>query len=279
MDAKNEVTTGEFARICGVSKHTLLYYDEIGVFRPIRTESNRYRYYSLNQIEALQVIITLRDMGTPLKEVKEYMQGRNPQKLIALLKEKEKALEKELLAVKKKQYIVSQKIAETKHGDLAILEQVYVEKQEEMYFIPMINYQEDYKRTALEMTDMMMLCGKNGIPIDYSIGAIFSRQDMEQGKYGAYDCFYTKVEHKYARKALSKKKTAVKKRESGKYLAYCYKGYNWNNKESFLEITKYAKANKITIEDKWYEDALLDELSVNGYENYVMKISVRIQKE
>ena len=28
-------TTGEFARLCGVSKHTLCLYDELGVFSPI----------------------------------------------------------------------------------------------------------------------------------------------------------------------------------------------------------------------------------------------------
>ena len=28
------LTTGEFARLCGVSKHTLFHYDELGVFSP-----------------------------------------------------------------------------------------------------------------------------------------------------------------------------------------------------------------------------------------------------
>ena len=38
-------TTGEFARLCGVSKHTLFHYDEMGVFSPSGRGENGYRYY------------------------------------------------------------------------------------------------------------------------------------------------------------------------------------------------------------------------------------------
>ena len=47
MEKKSELyfTTGEFARILGVRKHTLFHYDEIGLFSPALKEENGYRYY------------------------------------------------------------------------------------------------------------------------------------------------------------------------------------------------------------------------------------------
>lgn len=33
-------STGEFAKLCGVSKQTLLYYDRVGIFKPERILEN-----------------------------------------------------------------------------------------------------------------------------------------------------------------------------------------------------------------------------------------------
>lgn len=60
---KNYFTTGEFAKICNVSKQTLFFYDNQGIFSPEFTGENGYRYYSYTQIEAFTVIVMLRDLG------------------------------------------------------------------------------------------------------------------------------------------------------------------------------------------------------------------------
>ena len=39
------MTTGELARIMGITKETLFHYDEIGLFRPAVVKTNGYRYY------------------------------------------------------------------------------------------------------------------------------------------------------------------------------------------------------------------------------------------
>ena len=47
-------TTGEFAKLFNVSKSTLFYYDEVGVFSPIIREENDYRFYAVEQIEVFE---------------------------------------------------------------------------------------------------------------------------------------------------------------------------------------------------------------------------------
>ena len=39
------------ARLCGVTKHTLFHYHQIGVFSPAVTGENGYRYYTPPQVE------------------------------------------------------------------------------------------------------------------------------------------------------------------------------------------------------------------------------------
>ena len=53
----------EFAKIAGMNRKTLQYYDEIGLFSPAYVAENGYRYYSLFQLDWLALIAVLRDLG------------------------------------------------------------------------------------------------------------------------------------------------------------------------------------------------------------------------
>ena len=87
---QNKISTGTFAKLCGVPKKTLLYYDEIGLFQPDHIAENGYRYYSYRQFEVLSVILALREIGMPLKEIKEYIDNRNPENMIRLFHEEDR---------------------------------------------------------------------------------------------------------------------------------------------------------------------------------------------
>ena len=63
MDRNLYMTTGEFAALMGVSKHTLFHYDDIGLFSPECVAENGYRMYSRYQLETLETILMLRDLG------------------------------------------------------------------------------------------------------------------------------------------------------------------------------------------------------------------------
>lgn len=65
----------EFAQLARTSRKTLQYYDELGLFRPTYVGENGYRYYALHQLDRLALIAVLRDMGLPLKEIREYLGG------------------------------------------------------------------------------------------------------------------------------------------------------------------------------------------------------------
>ena len=110
-------TAGEFAAIHGMSKQTLLFYDKIGLIKPAYVdENNRYRYYSAKQMEVLDTISMLKEVGMPLAEIREYMDDRSVEGAILLLeKENEKLTEK----IKKQRRInrrIKAKIAQLKEA-------------------------------------------------------------------------------------------------------------------------------------------------------------------
>ena len=81
------IKTGDFAKLCGTNKRTLIHYDEIGIFKPAYTDERGYRYYSENQFDVFFTINCLSKLGMPLKEIGAFLNHRNPQALKKLLLE------------------------------------------------------------------------------------------------------------------------------------------------------------------------------------------------
>lgn len=63
---------GEFSKLVNVPVKTLRYYDEINLFKPQEIDLfNGYRYYSEKQIDDLEVILSLKEVGFSLEEIKK----------------------------------------------------------------------------------------------------------------------------------------------------------------------------------------------------------------
>ena len=64
---------GDFSKLTNLSIRTLRYYDDIDLFKPKEIDLfTNYRYYSDDQLEDLQSIKDLQDVGFTLEEIKQY---------------------------------------------------------------------------------------------------------------------------------------------------------------------------------------------------------------
>lgn len=123
----NYFSTGEFAKLCNVNKKTLFHYDEIGLFKPEIVKESGYRYYSIYQLEIFDMIYTLRDLGVPLKEIKSFMDKRNPNSVVELFEYKTNEIENEIKLLRRKQEIMSNKMKLIKQHNLEIIGYSYEE--------------------------------------------------------------------------------------------------------------------------------------------------------
>jgi DNA-binding transcriptional MerR regulator/effector-binding domain-containing protein len=65
---------GDFSRLARVTIRTLHHYDETGLLQPAHVdEQTGYRYYTAAQLEVLQRIVLLKDLGFPLDEIREVL--------------------------------------------------------------------------------------------------------------------------------------------------------------------------------------------------------------
>ncbi len=63
----------EIADLVGISVRTLHHYDAIGLLTPEKTTQAGYRIYSNKDLETLQQILFFRELGFPLKKIKEII--------------------------------------------------------------------------------------------------------------------------------------------------------------------------------------------------------------
>lgn len=72
MVGKKFLTTGEFARLCGTTRETILHYDRKGLLTPKYIADNGYRLYGIEQYFDFDLICLLKEGGSTLEEIKQY---------------------------------------------------------------------------------------------------------------------------------------------------------------------------------------------------------------
>ena len=93
----SKYTTGEVAKICGISVRTVQFYDDKGLLKPSELTEGGRRLYSNEDVSQLKVICYLRSLGIGIKTIKQMLDADNSQKVIkCMLEEHEKQLKAEI---------------------------------------------------------------------------------------------------------------------------------------------------------------------------------------
>lgn len=93
----SEYTTGEAAKLCGVTVRTMQYYDRCGLLSPSRLTEGGRRLYSNQDIDTVNRIVFLKGLGLSLDSVKKVLTSEESEEvLLLLLNEQEKNIAKQL---------------------------------------------------------------------------------------------------------------------------------------------------------------------------------------
>lgn len=81
----SKYTTGEMAKLCGVSVRTVQYYDSRNILNPSRLSEGGRRLYSEDDLRRLKVICFLRSIDLPINSIARLLAEENPGSVISLL--------------------------------------------------------------------------------------------------------------------------------------------------------------------------------------------------
>lgn len=86
----SKYTTGEIAKLCGVTVRTVQYYDSRGILVPSELSDGGRRLYSEEDVNRLKVICYLREIGLSIDSISQLLSEENPGNVISLLLEQQK---------------------------------------------------------------------------------------------------------------------------------------------------------------------------------------------
>lgn len=85
----SQYTTGELAKLCGVTVRTVQYYDTRGILLPSALSEGGRRLYSDDDLRRMRIICFLRNMGLPIDAIGQLLSEDDPGSVITLLLEQQ----------------------------------------------------------------------------------------------------------------------------------------------------------------------------------------------
>jgi DNA-binding transcriptional MerR regulator/DNA-directed RNA polymerase subunit RPC12/RpoP len=93
----SKYTTGDIAKLCGVSVRTVQYYDTRGILNPSELSEGGRRLYSETDLQRMKIICFLRELDLPINSIRQLLFDEHPEHVISLLlEEQEKTLREEI---------------------------------------------------------------------------------------------------------------------------------------------------------------------------------------
>ena len=94
----SKYTTGEIAKLCGVSVRTVQYYDDRGILVPSELSEGGRRLYTEDDLKRMHIICFLREAGLPINSISALFAEKNPENIISILLEQQEQVLKEELS-------------------------------------------------------------------------------------------------------------------------------------------------------------------------------------
>ncbi len=276
---RNLLSINEFSKLSGVQSSTLRYWDEIGLFSPLKRDSeSNYRYYSPEQSIIVNFITVLSSLHVPLKTISELGGGRTPENIINIIEHQEKLLAIELRRLQEC-FSIMQTRRELLNHSLKVMDGFYatdsgmrtdhvkiaVMQHEELTFVCGNKNEFDENGDFYEaFTKFCADAKRQRINLSFPIGGFHENMDGFRKAPGAPDCF------------ISIDPTGDNHREAGTYLTGYKRGYYGQFGDLPAKMAAYAKKNALQCSGPVYTVYVQDEVCSNDPSQYLVQATVAV---
>lgn len=178
-------TVSEIAKITGLSRRAIRFYDEFGLLHPTKHSDSGYRLYDDKALEVLQQILFFKELDVPLKDIKQILNYPNLDK-IALLKSHKEALTLKRDRLNNLIELIDRTIENPNTISFKEFDIMNIEKALDKNFQSLKNdphYQESYKAAIDHYGSLEKLR-------DSMMSGIMENQDLIISMYGSIENYY-----------------------------------------------------------------------------------------
>ena len=270
MEEKSKLLTiGQFAALHGINKKTLMWYDEIGLFKPAAVNPvNGYRCYNYYQSPILETILLLRELDVSIGEIQDFMKNRSAQHMKKLLDEKIGELDLQIMHLQ----AVKQTLCNHQQNMTALLtmdlSEIAVVEKEERCLVTVdidkdITFEQEVELITAETARYQL-----GRLHDASYGSMIPVASIENGKFDDYTKLFIEIP------SLSQK-SGLHIQPKGLYVRAFHKG-GWDTiPRRYEEILSYARQKQLTLSGFSYEKGI-NETVIDRVEDYIVRIEIPI---
>lgn len=274
METKVWMTIGEFARMSGVSRKNLIYYDSIGLFSPEHIGDNGYRYYGYHQLDTIGVIYALKEIGMPLKEIKIYLRDRSPAVLLSVFERQKEKIDEEIAKLKRISAMIETRLAMTRESAAVDVNKIELRRfpEEQLYLSRRMTAFTDAEINAVLM-EYYAGCADLGLGYGSPVGDMVEREKIFAGQWDAPDYYYIRLE------TGEKKIPGAVVKPAGTYLTGHVRGDYDCVGELYARLWAEIQARGYEVIGNGYRDALLDEIAVKNPAEYLFRVSIRVETD
>ena len=263
------MTTGEFAKLMKISKHTLFHYDEIGLFCPEALGENGYRYYSIYQMETLDTILLLKKTGKSLREIKAFMEKRSADNFIKTFEIKQREIDREIRRFQSMKEWMTQRKNKIQYAQNCDFSEIRTIHHPRRYYLYENVTEMTDKGFFLKINELVERLERQDTECDYDVAYMQYPQEINQGIYDEYH---------NAILLLSKKirDPQIRVLPEGEYLTAYHIGHWETIGEAYKRLDMYREGHHICTEGNYLEYYVVDNFTAKGIEDYVTEISIKI---
>lgn len=266
---KPRFTTGELARLNGISKQTLIFYDRAGVFSPNEKDPrNGYRYYGADQLEVLDHILILKDMGLSLQEIRAFLSLSGPSDALAALRR-----QREALTARQRRLSAALTRLNVKISELEQLEtpgEVRFETLPEGWIAAQTVAPPGGTLEAdIALKSLLRLAHNRQLPYLYQMGTRVSREAMAQERFTEV-CEVFFPLHRAVRTRLCRPRSA------GLYVRCLHAGPYSQTGDTYRLMLRAMAQRGLSPLDASYETCVLDSMTARSDSDYLTRIDIPV---
>lgn len=264
MKDKSNMQIKEFSALTGIKRENLRYYDQIGLLSPEFRGKNGYRYYTRSQLTTAYLIISLRELGIGIDEIKRYIDIRTPEEMFSLFSSQKQHILTEIKKLKRilevMQLYVDMAEDAIKYKENII--NIEYKKKEPIFLGPIIS-NDSLDEAAISFYNF---AAENGIDIGYPLGAIINKKDIENKNPLYATQYYFKAMH-----------DQNSYKPEGKYAVFYGRCAYGESDYLYEKLYKFIDKNNLRMCSDAYEEYPLNELSTKDENQYCVKIEIMVE--
>ena len=277
MEKKDNLfSIGEVAKYQNISKQTLIFYDKAGVFRPAWVDSaNGYRYYSASQLDYLDTILIMKQIGFSLQEIKDHMQHYDLDSSLAMLRRQLDVIDQKVAGLKQVRRRVQNRCdqmeaarAHCAPGQPGI--ELEDAPEQELFCLP-VEAPYTMQEISIATKQCFARAAAEALPVFYQCGVVVPLEKIRAGRYTEAALAFLPMER-------AGQESCVRRLPAGRQACIYHVGDYLSVGRSYEKLLAWCEKQRLRICSDSYEFCINDYLTTHDESEYITKIAFYVEQ-